>query len=199
MAGLTDDRRVELSRFLPLLNSLVAGVPGPVARMQLVLALVEFCADSSYWREQLGAITPDGGGQIYDLDVPSHTAFAGYIRCQLADGEELAGDLYEMPSPRTVRFDESVSDAIDVIVSVRPMPDITRVPESIYANYCEAICNGAAARLLAMPGKAWQDPSKVGWHAGLFREGVSQARRDVQEGYRTEQTHTRLRRGGSYF
>lgn len=197
--GLSDDRRVELSVFLPVLNSMVAGVPGPVARMQLALTLGDFCDRSSYWREALDSITPDGTGRVYDLEIPGNTVFSGYIRCQLGNGEPLAGDLFEMPTPRTLRFDESVTEPVGIEVSVKPTPSISRVPESIHANYCEAICNGTAARLLAMPKKPWQDPSMVAWHLSQFREGVSQARRDVQEGYRTEQTQHGLRRGGSYF
>ncbi|SDZ94571.1 hypothetical protein [Marinobacterium iners] len=198
MTGLTDDRRIKISNFLPVLNGLIPGVTSPVARLQLVAALTEFCGDSSYWREQLGDLRPDGTDRVHDLEMPQDTVFAGYICCRLL-GEKLDADLYEITSPSSMRFDASVVGAVTVEAAVKPTPGVSLVPESIYAHYSEAVCHGAAARLFAMPGSAWHDPSKVGWHVSLFREGISRARRDVQEGYKTEQTHTRLRRGGQYF
>lgn len=196
MTGLTDDRRIGLEQFYPQLNVLMTGVPKPMMRQALIAALTDFCAQSTYWRELLAELSSIQAQRIYDLDTPTDTRFAGYLTCLMA-GEEIGG--FSMPSPNTVQFDADQQRPVQLIGAVKPTPNVQRVPESIFASYCEAICHGAVARLLVMPGKPWSDASKVAYHQGEFREGISRAQRDVQQGYLTNATHRRLNRTSRYY
>lgn len=198
--SMTDVRLVGIDEFLPTLNGLVVGVPRSVAVVQLRNALIEFCEKSKYWRETLRSFSPAAGG-VYELDdIPSDTVVAGDIAVRYAFNEEkVSSDLYVMTNPYTIKFDDSVTEQVEVSCAVKPNQRTMTIPVMLCDHFAEGICAGAAVRLLRMPNKPWSDPSSVAYYQDLFRECKNQAMKEALEQYQSFGTHKRVNRQQSYW
>lgn len=197
--AMTEMRRVGLDVFLPLLNAKVMAVPRSVALQQIRQSVNEFCSHSLYWEEDLGVIKPDPANRHgYELPLPRGVQSVGNLQVKTG-GEPLAPALYSLPNPRTIVFDDAVTDDVALKMAVNLTPDGTQVPETLFNYFGEAIAAGAAKRLVMMIGRDWADPGVAKHHEMTFREGCNQAAREVREQFDSHNTQRRLDRRGTFY
>lgn len=94
----------------------------------------------------------------------------------------------------TIRiFDLSGFSTLFLSVVFKPLQTATSVPTILYEDYLEPIIAGAKYRLLSMPNKGWTDPEAAMHNRGLFREGLSEAKVQVNQGFGQKNKHVQPR------
>lgn len=68
-----------------------------------------------------------------------------------------------------------VTGTLSVLASVVPTRASTGIDNIVLEQYFEALVNGAKARLLAMPDKAWSNAALVSYHQDLFERAIANA------------------------
>lgn len=78
---------------------------------------------------------------------------------------------------------DSLADAIEAKVSVKPSRSATGIDDAIWEKYLEVIASGAKARLFAMSGKPWTNEKLAVYHKGMFDDGIDKARLAAFKGH----------------
>lgn len=199
---LTNDQRVSVSLFYPILAGMLIPPPTFVAKDKIIEALSEFCRESHVWREALGVGVTTANWSEIELDLPPNTDFAGWIEIRQMNSDILPAEAFELSGPRTVTMNSEVAGTgmFQVFASVAPTPGIKEVPETLFNRYSYEIATGAAARLAQMPGEEWSAPQHVSNFRKIFTNGISSASRFALENYQSQPSATRLNRDNiSYF
>lgn len=201
MMSMSDEQQVGIDKFLPVLGTMVDGVPRQIMTNQLRLALIDFCEFSKYWREALYRPVTPVADKVYDLDdLPSHTVFADALEVRYSKDDSLVdSQLFRMVSPTSLSFDSSVTDEVVIRCAVKPTMSITQVPKPLMDHFVEGICAGTAARLFRMPNKTWSDPGSVAYYSDLFRVAKNSALKQGLEEYRAFDSHERARPDSPYW
>ncbi|WP_232314367.1 hypothetical protein [Grimontia marina] len=88
----------------------------------------------------------------------------------------VVGKDYDAISLDDVHFLDAFDD-VTVTCAVEPRAGSSHLPASLFHDWEEGICAGAAKRLLLQPDKAWSDVALAGYHEREFVEAICQARR----------------------
>jgi len=89
----------------------------------------------------------------------------------------------------------AISDALVMLVALKPTLDSTEVDDRIYQQHLIPISVGAKAKLMMMDGQPWTNEKKAAYLAGVYEEAVSKARYKASSGHGRARRRTR----GSYF
>jgi hypothetical protein len=148
---------------------------------ELYEVLKEFFTDSNSWREDIlfdaeadvksYAITPFEGGKIIRLMGvwgDNNSPWAAFMN-DFGTVVLLNAPSQTPSAPWMAR----VVKTIGVPVDKEGKPD---APEWVLSVYSTHILDGLLGRLMAMPGKAWTNPTQSVYHLKRFRAGIQLAR-----------------------
>lgn len=188
------------------LSNILVELPGcsdPLAQQALLRTASEFCTRTLVWSEILDPITLDEGERDYELDVPSG-AYVCMVQGVWRNNQQLSPttmmDLQRrLPDWRTARGSPAFYNCAPdrAVLSVFPAPaaqggepmvvraafsllhDAREVPELFAGAFFGALCAGAKARLMAMPGQNWSNPALTPYYQAQFDSGIADALAEV--------------------
>lgn len=188
---------VPISSFFPRLLPSVVGCPEPLAEQALLDAAIEFCERSHAMVIDLDPVPVSAGTSEYELELPSQTRL-GIVWSMWLDGRLLTpvplvqASRSTTPGYPTAYAATYVDEA--VVVRLMPGPDLattgdlvgrvsvvptrsaTTVLSALYNEFCDAVVDGAAARLKQTPGQVFTD-IQMGLNLDMkFRRQCSDAR-----------------------
>jgi len=168
---------VAWSSYLPDLLVEVPGVPTPIAESKIRDALIEFCYQSSIWRQDLSPIDVTEDVDTYTLTNPTGAQIVTPHHVEFDDTPVLPipedlldhvsrnwrnselGYHFFMEDPNTLRLTwlprKTITGGLDVGVVLKPSRSSADAPDWLFENWKEPIVHGAAARCLEMPNKRW--------------------------------------------
>jgi len=170
------------------------GVPEPLAEARYLDAAREFFRRSLAWVEKV-PVAAD-----LTLNTPAGAEAFDARRALLDDRRLIKATRVQMqdlaPENRVEYFriaankihlagdpTEDVSGRLTVYANLRPTREAAEIPDEIADEFGEHLENGAIARLLALPGRAWTDASTATYHWRLFLDAADEwAARGVDEG-----------------
>lgn len=197
---LDPDDKVSMNGLLDKLYTEVPGVPSFIAKARLLDACREFCQKSRYWREFIQEISVSQDRAFNPVLLPHGTVYAGLTKCYQLDDTALADILFTSSvNGESVEFDARVAERIRVVSALAPESFSSEIPNMLLVNYGQAICYGAAEKLVALPNETWTDLSKVNYYHALFKAGISKATRDALEAYMPNRSPSALNRRQTFF
>ncbi len=183
--------------FQPQIQSYTEGSSGPQMDNASRLAAIEFCTMSQVYREDLDPMNTLAGVAEYDLSPPLETRVVVPVYVSLngvgiAPTNEDALPTNWRSTPPAPPQNYLVMNSQSIYIYPTPLvaagvlfvraalkPDLataTGIEERIFVDWGEVIAHGAAARLLAIPGKPWSNPEANAYHQGRFIEGINNAK-----------------------
>jgi len=90
--------------------------------------------------------------------------------------------------------DVSRANSVTLRVALAPLRSASTVADFLYENWGEFISNGATARVMAMPNKAFHNPSAAAYHQTRYQIGINQARQQANHGYNRSNLQVKFRR-----
>lgn len=217
-----------LEDFLPDVQPLCPGVPIPTAERAVLHAVREFCSISAYWQEEQTfttvtdasgtgeyTVTLTAGSDLVSLLIPiTHKTNPVYLKNEVWLTENYATDwrtrtgeqagYFTMASPIIVRLVPypTVAVAGDLRLVKILWPALTSpIISDVVLDYIEAIGQGAAARLMMMPGQPWTDErgTRATMLMGAFGKACDDAKSLAIAKWQ-DRSHQRTRRTtGRYF
>lgn len=181
-------------------------MPEPVVLGAVRNAAIEFCEKSLYWTYEHDPITAVADLTEYEFDLPEDTEVAKIIDgwydghvLVFASEERLQGQ-FQTPWRQTTgsaafitQMDpqsfllaptpaESITDAIRLIVALKPTRDAPGIDDMFYNRWLEEIAGGARARLYAIPGHQTHNPAAAVAARRQFASDISSARIERNRG-----------------
>lgn len=165
----------------------------------------EFCERSTYWRQDLAALsivtdeTSSGSGE-YDLTIPTGAQIVSVINpivhsnqpvsrrtrewldehysdWRTATGEQ--SRWYRMSNPTRIKLiprpTSVVANALHVSMALKPSPAATNMPEFVYNEWYEVISCGVLAKLLSMENETWYKPARAVMKQKMYLLGIEDA------------------------
>lgn len=187
---------VAYTQWLDHIQPHVQDCPSPMILLAVRQACIEFCRSSRYLRVNLDPFNTVVGDDEYDLSPPADTVVSAVlnVRCggRLIDAarqEDLDSEAnywrdlegppsrYLLPNEATIILNPVPQEvvAVRILAAIRPSQASGGVDEAIFERFLDPVASGALARLMAMPGVSWSNPELAGYHAQLFKAGVSDA------------------------
>lgn len=186
--------------FLPEVLPYVPECPEQVAINAVRNACIEFCEKSQYWLYDHDPINGVAHMSTYELDLPTCTTAARVMdawynnipltprgedeikRTYPFDWRELEGnpvffvqqtqnEVILVPKPLI-----SASQALKLIVVLKPTRDSVDIDDEIYELWAEAIGYGARARLHGLPNQPFSDPLAAVKYTGMFETAIGRAK-----------------------
>ena len=174
------------SRIFPL----VPNCPIPTAEMALVDACIEFCEQGSAVHRELTAVATEVGESRVELVLPAESLLVRITALKIDGRETVARPYFEMDEdvsglPRmfsnTPQGDVMLYPVPDAVYPVKatallkPSREATTVDDILFESWGDVVASGALARILAMPGVAWSNPSIARIHYETFRQGINRS------------------------
>lgn len=178
---------VSVDVFVPKLRQLVnVGLP-PIMHTALAEAAQEFCRESGVVRYSRTLVNVAAGDVIAvvgssDLNKDSGSYLASEI-ISVTDSEQAAlfkGVNFRQMSRDVLAFITS-HPVVHVTCSVEPGVYTQTLPKLLFDEYVQAICYGAAHRLMLQPDSDWHNPSLGNEFRQWFVEAMRQAKRFALE------------------
>jgi len=104
------------------------------------------------------------------LDITATDILTGDIR------QLLNVDDYIIISRDVIEFKTGFMNVV-VRVAVEPPQNTTELPFSLFDDYLDGICSGAASLLLTQPDSDWANPTLALYHDTIFIQAIVDARR----------------------
>lgn len=198
----------EWTAFYPYLQPYLPGCPEMTMDYHLQMASEDLCKRSAVWREPLGPITTVAGVSDYKIYSPGQSRLSDVLSLFVGGSPtRRVTDVYRghhpntpaaLPSTYMVFGDEEVRlfptpDAEYVVqgtMVLTPSARATRVPDFLFEDYLQTICDGALASLLAIPAKEWSNPEYAAVYSAKFWRGADDAKR---QDIRSSGVHVRPR------
>lgn len=197
-----------LSDFLPEVLVEVPDVPDVVAEHHIRNAIIDFCQRSTYYRADLAFNTVADQAQYTSADftLPADTRIVeiydgrlgtdrsiyrktpGQLETEVGyDWASRTGDVYYVTREDTesltlVRVPTTVK-AVVIKAALKPTQTATTVDDLLYNDWHELIAIGALARIYKIPNKVWSDNQTALMNAGLFENGIMEAKRRVENAH----------------
>lgn len=207
---------------IPYITLDVAGAPEPVIVAMTNMAARELCKKSGCWNEYEDIVIRAGKSD-YETSAPNgaQISFVKLIRIEAANreitptSEEIlayykrigAGAVgaplfYHMLNDMSFRLLPQPADTDDgQIMRVRtvyvPKLGSTVFDAMLIERFAETLIAGAKWKLMEMPNKPWSNPGLAAYNKGVFDEGVTKARIEVELSNTPAQMTIRKRRFGS--
>ena len=180
-----------------MVRSFVPGCPDLVIEAHLQDAAIEFCARSGIWRCDIDVDFTSRDVSDYEIDLPSCAALENILTLYL-DGHALtpvSDRHFSLPSGRgtgkpgvysiyqgaQIRFYPTPDKQyrFEGVGVLKPEIDASGLEDFIYQAHVRAICYGAIAFLLIIPGKEWSNPELANYYLAHFHKEADEAwRRD---------------------
>lgn len=171
----------------------VPGCPESTIRRALLAAAIEFCRETLAWDEIQDPITLGTNTPTYDIESPSGARVVaikqlsgpfGDLRPKtMAEIAQLLPDWQTAKSGLPAYYNSAVDLAsirvfptpyqpngaqLTPRVAYAPTLAATTLPDTFVEERLDALLDGARARLMVQPQKAWSNPQLAGYHKDLF-------------------------------
>lgn len=181
-----------LSAFYPYVVPIAPGIPNFAIDRALVDAAIDFCRRSFVWQETLDPIPlvdGEAGYELYPMEGEIVAALevritrepggrsidlARALAAEVAlNAEQGTPTVYAHRHPNLLDLAPIPMDAgqVHVRVALEPKAGASRLDDSLYGDWREAIGAGAAARILLTYG----DPNQAAVARGAFNDGINRA------------------------
>jgi len=195
---------VPVSAFFSRLIPHVVGCPEPLAHQAVVDSAIALCDQALVVQIDLDPVSVIRGLADYELEMPSqqrlsqvinvgleHRALTPVPSYQVGVVSDVSGqpkyyfsrDIDEIlqlrlfPTP-----DRDYQDELRVRVATRPTRDATRLHQSLFNDWSEAVVEGALARLYDTPGQAFSSEAKAMLLYKKVRAKINDARIEALRG-----------------
>jgi hypothetical protein len=190
-----------LDDFLPLLLVDVPDVPDVSAKRAILDSAIEFCGETNAWHEVQDPFTLIDNQDIYDIEAPTDGAVARVMALwgptrpivpkSMAQISHLIPGWQSATSSLPLYFNSApASSQVRVFpkplqanraqltprVAYKPAMFASTLDDALVADYYEAICLGARARLHAQVGKLWSSPQMATALAQAFTAKIIDTR-----------------------
>lgn len=198
---------LSLDVFLPRIMPQAISCPEPLAKMHLVDAAIEFCEGTGVVRHTTYPLNTVAGTATYDLDIPVDTEL-DRVRIVWLDRRPLSvlargnnqhvsahsPDVTTQPGspfvvsvvePNTITLTPppSVADLQLVAhVSLRPKRSATKLDDSLYNRWLDAVVAGTLVRICSTPGQPYTDPNQVARYSAILAKQTGLARVEANRG-----------------
>ena len=181
-----------LNEFIPLTLGLrgLTGVPPAIAEEAIRQAAIDLCDRAGVWPFSLVLQTQPRVHE-YPLLIPEAANVAG-IKCVTVHGRAYAPDLYgcrvcgcgesmfSLYGLRAIRIhpvpDDECPGYANIELWLKPTQDACELPDALYQEWGDAIADGAASRLFAMPKQDWSNPGLTQRYALMFQNDITRAK-----------------------
>ena len=189
---------IPLTKFLPEVRSLAAGVLEIQAKDAILRAVQRFCREGWAWEEPALDIDLVEDISDYDLEPWPDTYVVGRFvyfqgrRLQDRDARQMAqagtasSTISGWPTGflrlghATIRLDRTppanLVKGLKVVTFLQPTEDCEEVPEEFWHEWRDGVVSGALAFLMKQKGKPWYDPDGQIEHQRIYDEKVEAAR-----------------------
>lgn len=195
---------MKVTELLPFVLPEVPGCPDALAKISLVMSVIEFCTETLAWQEIQDPVSVIDKVNELDIDVPTDARivvikdvwgpsrrlvpvtmsqlFEKIPNWQTAQGGEPT--YYNASTDwKTLRIYpiplEANRQKITVRAAYAPTMAATTLPDEICTKYLDGIVSGAKGRLQIMPGKTWSNAQAAGINRGLFENAMVKAKIDI--------------------
>lgn len=191
---------VDIDTVHPRVRMRVPNVPAEIMLEATRDALIALCQRSMVWREGVGPIPVFEDLSDYELDIPAHSSLVAVNHvywdgkplefASISDikktGEDKTKPAQNRPNGWTIPSfgvvqllpapDADHADVFTAFCSLAPAYDATQVPDWLL-RFREGIAEGAAHRLMTMPGTPWYAPTHAEALWWRFEDTVGEATR----------------------
>lgn len=152
------------------------GVSSPMLMSALNLAAIELCQKSLCWNEWQEYVTDDSTTTVaYGLDLPPNARLET-VKQVLSNGNPMDVSSYCINEDGDLEFDAAIpSVTLQIQVVFAPTLTATVFDSRLMQRYGMALCHGAKASLMRMPGVSWSNPSLSDYYQRLFLQSVDNA------------------------
>lgn len=181
-----------LSEFIPLTLGLrgLTGVPPAIAEEAIRQSAIDLCDRGGAWEFRLTLQTQPRVHE-YPLLIPELSNVVGIKSVTMCD-ETYAPDVwggrmcgcgsrsFSLRGLRAIRVhpvpDEDDPAYAQIELWLKPTNDACEVPNALYDEWADAIANGAAARLYAMPKQDWSNAGLMQRYVQVFSNDITRAK-----------------------
>lgn len=201
-----------LSAFVPDVRVEIPEIAPFVAEREILRACRELCEQARAWRTNITISTvADTGTVDISASLPTNTELVDVITMKAEDGRQPVtpttwahldnneqdwrvetNDVaahYLLEDNNVLRFvpipSSTVTDAYDARVAIKPTLNAGSVGDVLANKYDELLVHGALGRLFRMPRKPWTDFNLAAYYAGMFEEGIRDARSEAADEFQT--------------
>ena len=195
-----------LNDFLPYVQPELPGCPIPTIQARLGSVLDEFCRKTKCWTQWMEPIELFEGESEYETDADSGalvylllSAACDGQRMHLSSEAEMRSNLQAWQLRSSTRPTKCFMRADGTLV-VSPTPNesgglitgqlaltprrpVTRIDDQIAQHYIDGIASGVLARLMAMPGTPWFQPTLVPYHEARHTDAENAALANQAHGF----------------
>ncbi|MCE0495773.1 hypothetical protein [Vibrio salinus] len=149
---------VSVNQFLPELRTMIPNIMNEIMKREVVKAARRFCEDTNIF---IITETVSSESDVQTFDIPSLWAASGnrqdkmeFANVVLVTGDEetlYESSDYTMPDKGSIAIEKAYR-SISIMASVKPERAVNELPESLYNQYAEFICYGAASKLYTVAG-----------------------------------------------
>lgn len=116
----------------------------------------------------------------YTPSIPDDTTIIRFDKV-LVEDKEINKSLWSVTNDRTLLFDDnagiSVGDDVSVILVLNYTPAATELDDHLGEEHFDSLCDGTLAKMKAMFGKPWSDPSTAPYYHSQFISAINRAKR----------------------
>lgn len=165
---------------------------GNVPRLVVVLAVrsavKEFLEESNVWVYRPKDVLTQLSDRIVMIPRDTYICKVWPMECNPCVSNELSYSHPNIIHLADVRnYEKQTLEGIEVSLSITQSS--LECPMFVFDRYHNGILSGTLARLQAMPGKAWSDPSMVAYHLGIFETAIKSARSDVENSFNKKRSN----------
>lgn len=182
--------------FFSLILPEVPGCPDPMLQQQIIMVASHFCTETGVWDEIQDPIRLRAGVVECEIDAPSNESYVArvadvwlnnralkpeQIKVPVIDGMVPTG--YHAARERgviTLNGKPEQGDVLVVRAVYAPTPSSKTLPDFLMERYAYAIASGTKARLMAVPGQPWSNPSISAFYRAEYDQAVIDARIDME-------------------
>lgn len=204
-----------LGDFLPYVLPQVPGCPDIAAKAEILRAAIRFCEETRTWKVLMSGVNVVAGTASYAIPVPSGAVLV-LVEQAYVDGREITPQTVDVlkerysnwlvvegwpqwftqlePDRMTLVPKPTADYAAGLVVRgcYKPSRAASTVPDFLFERYAEVIGHGAAALLLATPGKAWTDAKAAAVQDALYQAGRDQARQEAGKAFGRARNRVRI-------
>jgi len=183
--------------FLPEILPYARNCPDPTIEAAVRHTVIEICAKTEIWQQELDPVSAIAEQYAYDLEPPANSVVHRIIHVLDSQGEPLtpvsSGMLEHRATdwrnnPGTAKFyvvqDEdnqiwlapapsaSLANAFLIRAVLKPSMTSSSCTNYIMSNYRDCIVNGAIARLLQMPDRDWSNYKTAAVKYAMYQAGI---------------------------
>ena len=199
---------VAITSFIPYIRPEVPGCPDLMIEQKLMSTLIDFCAKTDIWQEDIDSSTLIPAVKEIEIDVPDGTTLNKILRLRYKDTKEIVatsvdwldrnepnwrtktsgvGDYFIHTGKATIQLVGHASEvetlALRGRMSLKPKRTATTVYDMLYEDYCEAIAAGTKASLMAMSAKEWTNPEMAQVYSLAYVRTIDEATVFAQAAY----------------